>query len=186
MPNHALVALILAIKVAFITCMRLPVASHTRVFKEDVERGNRLTLMMPQRIVSRWGKHVGKKHQNRFKYNISPALMRTNVSVNDFQKCWAFVAPCMSDEELFHLFKRTGFDQPNMGLYGNINGKMNFIKEIMRRFQVMGGAVRPSCMPAMHVCLLYLQLYFVVLRRVPMYCLLTHRYDSEILYTQLS
>ena len=72
-----------------------------------------------------------------------------NVSGDEFKICWAFVAPRMSDGDLFNMFKRAGFGQRNR----RIDGKVNFVKEIMRRFQVMGGPVRLSRMHASNVCL---------------------------------
>ena len=115
---------------------------------------------MPKRIVTRWGKHVGSEQQTEFHYDITPGLKRVNVRAGEFKKYWAFVAPRMSGEELFKLFKQGGFGQ----LHGRtIDGEVKFVKEIMRRFQVTGGAVRLSHMPLMYVSLwLYVHPDFVV------------------------
>ena len=67
---------------------------------------------MPQRIVTRWGKHVKNEQKTLFEYRIHTALKRANVSADEFKKCWAFVAPRLSEGEIFNLLNRGGFGQP--------------------------------------------------------------------------
>ena len=133
--------------------------------QEAVERGtSALRILVPERIGSRWGKHVRNEKRTVFRYMVNAALKRANVSADDFSKCWAFVAPALSDQELFNLLKRAGFGQAGFGQPDkNIDDKANFIKQIMRRFQVMGGPVRLSHMPLMYAPLwLYAHPDFVV------------------------
>ena len=123
-----------------------------------------LAFSMPKRIVTRWGKHVRKERKARFQYDIHTAVERANVSADEFKKCWAFVASRLSDGELFNLFKRARFGQRNNT---RISDKIQFVKEIKRRFELMGGPVRLSRMPLINVRLcLYIYLYFVILHTV--------------------
>ena len=133
--------------------------SHTHI-QEDVECGTpKMGIRVPNRIVARWGKHVGNKQQTVFQYYIQESVKRANVSADELKKCYRFVFPTMSDGELFNLFKRAGFGQPEM----RIGDRIIFVKEIMRRFQVMGGPVSLSYMPQIYVRLcLYVHMYFVV------------------------
>ena len=41
----------------------------------------------------------------------------------------------ISDEDLFYLFEKT------FGVYGNLGGKVDFIKDILRRYKAMGEPV---------------------------------------------
>ena len=108
-----------------------------------------ISVSVPRRIVTRWGKHVRNERKPFFQYKINAALERANVGKDEFKKCWKFVTRTMSDEDLFNLFKQAGFGQPN----SKIVSKINFVKQVMGQSQVMAKPVSLSCMPLMHFCL---------------------------------
>ena len=58
------------------------------------------------------------------------------VSSKEFKKCWKMVQPTIPDEELFYLFEKA-FDVPG----NNLDGKVNFINDILRRYKAMGELV---------------------------------------------
>ena len=64
------------------------------------------------------------------------------VSSKEFRKWWKMVQPMISDEELFCLFEKA-FDVP-----GNLDGKVDFVKDILRRYKAMG---EPVCV-CVHAC----------------------------------
>ena len=63
------------------------------------------------------------------------------MSVQEFRKYWAFVKPNSSDDELFDMFEKARFGQ-----YCNMDGKVEFVRDVLRRYKAMEGPVRLSCM----------------------------------------
>ena len=57
------------------------------------------------------------------------------VSSKEFRKSWKMVKRLISDEELFCLFEKA------FGQHGNLDGKVDFIKDILRRYKDMGEPV---------------------------------------------
>ena len=58
------------------------------------------------------------------------------VSSKEFKKSWKMVQPVISDEELFCLFEKA------FGPHRNLDGKVDFMKDILRRYKAMG---KPVC-----------------------------------------
>ena len=68
------------------------------------------------------------------------------VSSKEFRKCWKMVQTVISDEELFCLFEKA---------FGrrNLDKKVDFIKDILRRYKAMG---EPVCEPIWHASVSFL------------------------------
>ena len=107
-------------KVKFINCilqlhqgMQETVVSRTRIH-------------VPKRIRKRWCSYPSG---NNFEFLIGTALSQTNVGAEKFKKCWKTVQPTIPEGELFCLFGNT------FGSVDNLRGKVDFIKDILRRYQ---------------------------------------------------
>ena len=59
----------------------------------------------------------------------------TKVSAKEFKKYRRMVQPMISDEELFCLFEKA------FGPHGKLDDKVDFIKDILRRYKAMGELV---------------------------------------------
>ena len=57
------------------------------------------------------------------------------VSSKEFKKCWKMVQPMIPDEELLCLLEKA------FGLNGTLAGKVDFIKDILRRYKAIGEPV---------------------------------------------
>ena len=57
------------------------------------------------------------------------------VSLEEFKKYWQMVQPIISDEELCCLFEKA------FGPHGSLAGKVDFIKDILRRYKAIGEPV---------------------------------------------
>ena len=57
------------------------------------------------------------------------------VSAKNFKKCWQKVQTVISHEEIFCLFEKA------FGVPGNLGDKVDFIKDILRRYKAMGEPV---------------------------------------------
>ena len=92
-----------------------------------------------------------------------PSLQRANVSENEFKSCWFYLHPRLSDDELFSLFKDSGFSPRDHEVTG-----IAFVRAVLQRYKdakVFSGfyqyvflyafalftyclRVRSSCLPA--------------------------------------
>ena len=90
------------------------------------------TIRVPSRIKERWR----KTHHNCGEFNITKALSEAKVSPKEFKKCWKRVHPMIPEEELFRLCEKA------FGSGHNLCAKVDFIKDIVRRYQDMAEPVR--------------------------------------------
>ena len=104
-----------------------------------------MSINVPTRIKQIWRNCHGSSGQ----FHITKALSTAKVSSKEFRKCWKMVQPMISDEELFCLFDKA------FGPHDNLDDKMDFVKDILRRYKAMG---EPVCACA-RACLAWL--YFV-------------------------
>ena len=54
-------------------------------------------------------------------------LQKANVSEKEFKSCWFYLHPRLSDDELFSLFKDSGFS------HGEITGRSAFVRTVLQR-----------------------------------------------------
>ena len=90
-----------------------------------------MRINVPARIKQKWCKRGGAKGQ----FFVTKALPMAKISTEEFRKCWKIVQPMIPDEELFRLLEKT------FGPHKNLDDKVIFIKDIMRRYKAMGEPV---------------------------------------------
>ena len=105
---------------------------------------SRTEISVPTRIRERWC----EIHGDGFEFDISKALSKAKVSPEEFKKRWRKVQPTIPEEELFRLFEKA-FDSRN-----NLLGRVDFINDILRRYQDMGEPVCDcvACLSFVSVC----------------------------------
>ena len=86
-------------------------------------------LFMPKRIKARWAKHHNLPPRTYYQYAILPSLQRANVSEKEFKKSWAYVHPRLTNDELFSLFKDSGFSPDE------ITGRLAFVLAVLQRYK---------------------------------------------------
>ena len=84
---------------------------------------------MPKRIKARWAKHHNLPPRTDYQYAILPSLQSANVSEKEFKKNWAYVHPRLSNDELFSLFKDSGFSPDE------ITGRLAFVLAVLQRYK---------------------------------------------------
>ena len=119
--------------------MNISVAHHIlhKHIQEASVKCKRKELYMPRRIQQKWIKSYGKKRS----FGLTKALKMSSITAQDFTKCWKVAEPYIPDKELYSLFVK-GFAVPD-----NLAGKVNFIKDILRRYKAMGESVCLFAMP---------------------------------------
>lgn len=105
---------------------------------------SKVSVYVPTRIKERWPKCPS--------FCITKALQQLDVSPKIFQACWKQVQPKIRDDELFALLKEAfnGSDK--------LNRRVDFIKEIFRRYKVIEDQVCPSGMPVFFPSVLCIQM----------------------------
>ena len=112
--------------------------------QESSNEDTKTCIRVSSRIKQRWYKSHGKG----CRFDITKVLSMAKASSEEFRKCWKVVQPMISDEELFCSFEKA-FDVP-----GNLDGKLDFIKDILRRYKTMGEPVCEclTCLFFVFVC----------------------------------
>ena len=86
-------------------------------------------LSIPKRIQARWAKYHNLPQNKYYKYRLGPVLKTANSSVNEFRKFWAFLHPRLPTDELFSLFKDSGFSPYETA------GRLAFVRHVLKRYK---------------------------------------------------
>ena len=84
-------------------------------------------IEVPKRIKARWVKLHKLKQWQRCRYDMSYTLKNSNVSAEEFKKRWGSLQRRLSNDELFALFKDSGFT-PSDG-----NGRLAFVRKVFKQ-----------------------------------------------------
>ena len=106
------------------------IAVYGRGGRRNKGRRIRATLKLPRPIRKRWRKKHGKGYFNIFK-----ALFTAKIRKTEFTKCWQSVHHKIPRNELFGLFEK-GF-----GPDSDLSNKVEFVKDMWRRYKAMGEPV---------------------------------------------
>ena len=104
---------------------------------QESTRDFKTCIYLPPRIVHRWRHKVRKTN----KFFLTRALRKLNLSRTDFRKYWQLTEPSIPDEKLLRLFEKA------FGTHGCLPGKVDFVKELVRRYKAMGAPVCLSGVP---------------------------------------
>ena len=86
--------------------------------------------MVAKRIEKRWVEYCNLPQRVNYEYMIAaPILQRANVSAEQFKKCWFSLLRGLSNDELFSLFKDSGFS-PHQ-----VTGKVPFVKMVLQLYK---------------------------------------------------
>jgi len=102
---------------------------------DNTKAGKYTSIKVPARIGERWR---SERPENTSQFHITTALSEANVNAEDFKKCWRTVQPTIPKEELVRLFNKT------FGSENNLHHKVNFIKDILRRYQDSSIVIREA------------------------------------------
>ena len=86
-------------------------------------------IEVPKRIKARWVKLHKLKQWQRCRYDMSYTLKNSNVSAEEFKKRWGSLQRRLSNDELFALFKDSGFS-PHQ-----VTGKVPFVKMVLQLYK---------------------------------------------------
>lgn len=115
----------------------------------------RVIISCPERIASRWSKHYNVSTVTyRRQYNLTRVFETGKISAEKFKKSWAYVHPRLSDDELFCLFKDSGFSPKRTEMLSRAVFARNVIqqyKDMMRSTKVQNVFLMfVLCMRIMH------------------------------------
>ena len=100
----------------------------------------RVKIYFPERIESRWRKYYNiPPVAYRREYNLARVFETGEISAEKFKKSWAYVHPRLSDDELFSLFKDSGFSPKRTEMLSRAVFARNVIqqyKDMMRPTKV--------------------------------------------------
>ena len=85
-------------------------------------------LYIPKRIIARWAKHHNLPQRKVYAYQLTSVLETAKVSAEEFRKCWRFVRCRLPADELFSLFKDSGFSSNRY----EETGKLAFVRNVLQ------------------------------------------------------
>ena len=107
--------------------------SHARtqekIHEQDIAG---VLLYIPMRINARWAKYHNLLHRDVYKYDITTIVKKANIRVDEFKKCWFYVKSRLSDDELFSLFKDSGFSPKGLQ---EMSSRLDFVKNVVQRYK---------------------------------------------------
>ena len=117
--------------------MNISIARHM-LHKHIQEPSFKCDIWLPRRIGQKWSKAYGTTKE----FGLTRALKRSNITAQEFKKCWALVRDHIPDKELYSLFVKA------FGVRHNIAGRVYFVEDILRRHKAMD---EPVCLSGMSV-----------------------------------
>ena len=114
--------------------LSITVHTHVPTQEQPVERKMRkmcqVEIEVPNRIKARWVKLHKLKQGQRCRYDMCATLKTSNISAEEFKKCWFSLQRRLSNDELFSLFKDSGFSPS----HGDINnGRSAFVRKVLKQ-----------------------------------------------------
>ena len=89
-------------------------------------------LCVPPRIHSRWLKYLKVQWaRSPCVYSLLTTLKITNVTSDEFGKCWQFTREIATDDELFRLLKEAGFG-PHISAR---SPKFDFVRKVLQKYR---------------------------------------------------
>ena len=85
---------------------------------------------MPKRIKARWSRHHNLPKQDRYTYDIAPALKKAKIDTDEFNICWSYLNAKLSSDELFSLFY-FGFSPRDP----DVPGRLAFVRTVLKRYK---------------------------------------------------
>ena len=118
----------------------MPIAFHTHIqAPSNGQEMGQVKIIVAKRIETRWAEYYNLPQRVNYEYVIAaPILQRANVSAEEFKKCWFSLQRRLSNDELFSLFKDSGFSPS----HGEVNGRLSFVKMVLQRCKgifILGG-----------------------------------------------
>ena len=90
-------------------------------------------IYLPASIQAKFAKYHNLPTQVRYTYTLSGLIFESaKVSAEYFRKCWIHLHPLLSDDELFSLFKDSGFSPRP---YAKI-GRLAFVTKVLQKYKV--------------------------------------------------
>ena len=91
-----------------------------------------MKICLPSRIQARFAKHHNLPTQDSYHYKLPGEILgREKVSAGHFRKCWLYLHPRLSDDDLFSLFKDSGFS-PRPHERG---GRLVFVRNVLQQYK---------------------------------------------------
>ena len=85
---------------------------------------------MPKRIKARWSRHHNLPKQDRYTYDIAPALKKAKIDTDEFNICWSYLNARLSSDEIFSLFY-FGFSPTDP----DVPGRLAFVRTVLKRYK---------------------------------------------------
>ena len=104
-----------------------------------------VSIMVPHRIRLRWRKYNNLSPVGRRQYTLSRVLKMAKISAEEFKKSWSYVHPRLSDDDLFSLFKDSGFSPTR----AELSRRVAFARNVTQQYKDM---TRPT--KAQNACLI--------------------------------
>ena len=138
--------------------------SHAHIQGETVDQEmDRMRFIVPKRIAVRYAQHFKLPRLDLYRYDMTSSITKAKVCTAEFKIRWAYMRARLSDDELFSLFKDSGFSPRDHEVTG-----IAFVRAVLQRYKdakVFSGfyqyvflyafalftyclRVRSSCLPA--------------------------------------
>ena len=89
-------------------------------------------IYLPARIQAKFAKYHNLPTQVRYTYMLSGLIFESaKVSTEYFRKCWIHLHPLLSDDELFSLFKDSGFSPRPY----ERAGRLVFVRNVLQQYK---------------------------------------------------
>ena len=87
-------------------------------------------IAIPRRINAKFAKHNNLPTQDAYQYYIPGLILqRAKTSEEEFKRCWLYLHPVLTDDELFSLFKDSGFSP--RAKYG----RLEFVRSVLKKYK---------------------------------------------------
>ena len=85
---------------------------------------------MPKRIAVRYAQHFKLPQLDRYRYDMTSSITKAKICTAEFKIRWEYLHPRLSDDELFSLFKDSGFSPRDHEVTG-----IAFVRAVLQRYK---------------------------------------------------
>ena len=105
--------------------------SHAQIQERTVgQEMGRIKVIVPKRIGVRWAQHHNLPQLDHHGYDMMPSITNAKVCTGMFKICWNYLRVRLSDDELFSLFKDSGFSPRDRKVIG-----IAFVRSVLQRYK---------------------------------------------------
>ena len=122
---------ILTLIIKFAAVLYANPISHAHIQGKTVDQEmDRMRFIVPKRIAVRYAQHFKLPRLDLYRYDMTSSITKAKVCTAEFKIRWAYMRARLSDDELFSLFKDSGFSPRDHEVTG-----IAFVRAVLQRYK---------------------------------------------------